>query len=62
MTGASVIIHCATTIKGDAEATRNLVAAAFLAGCPHLVYVSIVGIDTSPPGDTPRQNFGPNRS
>jgi uncharacterized protein YbjT (DUF2867 family) len=45
VTGASVIIHCATTTKGDAEATRNLVAAASLAGCAHLVYVSIVGID-----------------
>ena len=39
------IIHCATSTRGDAEATRNLVAAASLAGSGHLVYVSIVGID-----------------
>ena len=42
---AAVIIHCATSTRGDAEATRNLVAAASRAGCAHLVYVSIVGID-----------------
>jgi uncharacterized protein YbjT (DUF2867 family) len=42
--GAGVIIHCATSTKGDAEATRNLVAAA-RAGSPHFVQPSIVGID-----------------
>lgn len=42
---ASAIIHCATSTRGDAEATRNLVAAASRAGAAHLVYVSIVGID-----------------
>ena len=41
----SAVIHCATANKGDAEATRNLVAAAAKAGSPHMVYVSIVGID-----------------
>jgi uncharacterized protein YbjT (DUF2867 family) len=45
VTGAAAIIHCATSTRGDAEATRNLVAAASLAGSGHLVYVSIVGID-----------------
>src|ERR1700756_2450505 len=45
VTGAAVIIHCATSTKGDAEATRNLVAAASRTGAGHLVYVSIVGID-----------------
>lgn len=39
------IVHCATSTKGDAEATRNLVTAASRAGSPHLVYVSIVGIE-----------------
>ena len=29
---AGVIIHCATSTKGDAEATRNLVTAAARAG------------------------------
>lgn len=43
--GASVVIHCATATRGDAEATANLVKAAAGAGNPHLVYVSIVGID-----------------
>jgi uncharacterized protein YbjT (DUF2867 family) len=45
VTGAAAIIHCATSTRGDAEATRNLVAAASRAGSAHLVYVSIVGID-----------------
>jgi uncharacterized protein YbjT (DUF2867 family) len=43
--GASVIVHCATAPKGDADATARLVAAATRAGTPYLVYVSIVGID-----------------
>jgi uncharacterized protein YbjT (DUF2867 family) len=45
VTAAGAIIHCATSSRGDAQATRNLVAAASLAGSGHLVYVSIVGID-----------------
>lgn len=43
--GAAVIMHCATSTRGDAQATRNLVAAASRTGSAHLVYVSIVGID-----------------
>ena len=43
--GAAAIIHCATSTRGDAQATRNLVAAAARTGSAHLVYVSIVGID-----------------
>ena len=43
--GVRAIIHCATSTKGDAEATRNLVQAASSAGSAHLAYVSIVGID-----------------
>jgi uncharacterized protein YbjT (DUF2867 family) len=45
VTSTKVIIHCATSTKGDAGATRNLVAAASEAGTAHLVYVSIVGVD-----------------
>jgi uncharacterized protein YbjT (DUF2867 family) len=45
VTGTAAVIHCATGTRGDAEATRNLVAAATRAGSAHLVYVSIVGID-----------------
>src|SRR5580693_7680082 len=44
VTAAAAIIHCATSTRGDAEATRNLVAASRM-GAAHLVYVSIVGID-----------------
>jgi uncharacterized protein YbjT (DUF2867 family) len=43
--GAGVIIHCATSTKGDAEATGNLVTAAARVGSPHFVQPSIVGID-----------------
>lgn len=46
VTGAEVIIHLATTNgRGDIAATRNLIEAARTAGRPHLVYVSIVGIE-----------------
>jgi uncharacterized protein YbjT (DUF2867 family) len=40
------IVHCASAPTGDEAATRNLVAAALAAGHPHLVFISIVGIDT----------------
>jgi uncharacterized protein YbjT (DUF2867 family) len=44
--GAGIIVHCASSNKGDAEATRNLVrAASSLPGPPHVVYISIVGSD-----------------
>lgn len=44
--GVSAIIHCASTLcRGDEQVTRNLVEAARRAGGPHLVYISIVGID-----------------
>ncbi|MBN9110615.1 MAG: NAD(P)H-binding protein [Pseudonocardia sp.] len=46
--GADVIVHCATAPRGDADTTRTLVDAAARAGSPHLVYVSIVGIETVP--------------
>ncbi|GAA2092044.1 NAD(P)H-binding protein [Streptomyces albiaxialis] len=43
--GADVIVHCATGRK-DVRATRHLLAACHhTRGNPHLVYVSIVGID-----------------
>lgn len=43
--GAGTIVHCATANKGDAETTRILVDTASQAGSPHVLYVSIVGID-----------------
>ncbi|MCA2226752.1 SDR family oxidoreductase [Nonomuraea aurantiaca] len=40
------IIHCATgNGHADQDATRSLVRAAMRTGRPHLIYVSIVGID-----------------
>jgi len=49
--GAGTIVHCASNRTGDAEATRNLVrAAAEEGGSPHLVYISIVGVDRFPRG------------
>ncbi len=43
--GVDVIVHCATSTKGDATATGNLLAAAAASGSPHVVYVSIVGLE-----------------
>lgn len=43
--GAGTIVHCATANKGDTETTKNLINAASRAGSPHVLYVSIVGID-----------------
>ncbi|MEU6826468.1 NAD(P)H-binding protein [Streptomyces atriruber] len=51
VTGADVIVHCATTLRGgDERAAKNLIAAARKAGVAHLVYISIVGIDRVPLG------------
>jgi uncharacterized protein YbjT (DUF2867 family) len=46
--GAGIIVHCAGSSKGDAEATRNLVRDASRAGAQHLVYISVVGADRIP--------------
>lgn len=50
--GVDTVVHCATTMNGskDVRATETLVAAAERAGCGHLVYVSIVGVDRVPFG------------
>lgn len=50
VTGVRVIIHCATTgNRKDVAITRNLTDAALRsADRPHLVYISIVGIDRVP--------------
>jgi uncharacterized protein YbjT (DUF2867 family) len=47
--GCDVVVHCATGRK-DAAAARSLVDAALREGRPHVVYVSIVGIDRIPLG------------
>jgi uncharacterized protein YbjT (DUF2867 family) len=44
--GVATVAHCASSSKGDAAATQKLVrAAASLARPPHVVYISIVGVD-----------------
>jgi uncharacterized protein YbjT (DUF2867 family) len=53
--GIGTIVHCASNRKEDAKATRNLVRATAQekpsqAASPHLVYISIVGIDRFPRG------------
>lgn len=45
--GVDVIVHCATG-RDDVRAARNLISAARVAGNPHLVYISIVGVDRIP--------------
>ncbi|WP_058046739.1 SDR family oxidoreductase [Streptomyces roseifaciens] len=44
------VVHCATNTRNDVAATRRLVEAARRSGSPgpHLVYISIVGIDKVP--------------
>lgn len=49
--GADVIVHCATTPRGgDDRAAGFLINAAKRAGTPHLVHISIVGVDRLPLG------------
>lgn len=47
--GVDAVVHCATG-RDDVRATRELVHAAQSAGTPHVVYISIVGIDAIPLG------------
>ncbi|WP_030412061.1 SDR family oxidoreductase [Streptomyces sp. NRRL S-1448] len=45
------VVHCASTPSGgDLEAARPLLDAVTAAGVPHLVYISIVGVDRVPLG------------
>ncbi|TJZ44152.1 NAD-dependent epimerase/dehydratase family protein [Streptomyces piniterrae] len=47
--GVDAIVHCASTpTGGDTEAAGRLIAAAKAADVPHLVYISIVGVDRIP--------------
>lgn len=49
LAGVDAIVHCASTpAGGDMEAAGRLVQAAKTAGVPHLVYISIVGVDRVP--------------
>ena len=49
--GVGAIVHCASDARApqhDVTGTRNLIEAAKRRGAPHLVYVSIVGVDRVP--------------
>jgi uncharacterized protein YbjT (DUF2867 family) len=50
LAGSRAIVHCATsgTAAKEVEATAAVIDAAERAGCPHLVYISIVGVDRIP--------------
>jgi uncharacterized protein YbjT (DUF2867 family) len=51
--GARVVVHCASNPRRprqDLVAARHLIAAARRAGSPHLMYISIVGVDRVPYG------------
>lgn len=53
VTGVDAVLHLASSPRGrthqvDVLGTRRLVVAAAAAGVPHLVYISIVGVDRVP--------------
>jgi uncharacterized protein YbjT (DUF2867 family) len=48
--GMDVVVHCASAPRGDPAAASNMISAARRAGTPHLVYISITGIDKVPLG------------
>ncbi|MFI5590963.1 SDR family oxidoreductase [Amycolatopsis sp. NPDC051758] len=48
--GVDVVVHCATDFRHETALAKTLIEAARWAGGPHLVYVSIVGVDRVPLG------------
>jgi uncharacterized protein YbjT (DUF2867 family) len=50
VSGVDVVVHCATDFRHETAIARTLIEAARWAGGPHLVYVSIVGVDRVPLG------------
>jgi len=59
LAGADVVVHCASATgnplyrparRTDVDGTRRLLEAARQRGTPHLVYISIVGVDRVPLG------------
>jgi uncharacterized protein YbjT (DUF2867 family) len=46
--GVRTIVHCAGSNKGDEVTTRELVDAAARARRPHLVFISVVGVERVP--------------
>lgn len=43
--GADAIVHCATSVRHEARLAEQVVTAAKQNGAPHVVYISIVGVD-----------------
>ena len=59
LSGVEVVIHCAGSAKGDDLKARTLVDAAQRAHVRHIVYISVVGADTTPiEGPIDRAMFG----
>ena len=50
LAGVDVVVHCATDFRHETALAKTLIEAARWAGGPHLVYVSIVGVDRVPLG------------
>ncbi|MEF9881758.1 SDR family oxidoreductase [Streptomyces sp. P9-A4] len=48
--GVDAVVHCSNIPRGDKEAARLLIEAARRADVPHLLYISIVGVDRVPLG------------
>lgn len=48
LSGATTVVHCAGSARGDDAKARLLVRAAAAAGVTHLVHVSVVGVDRIP--------------
>ncbi|MFI0860840.1 SDR family oxidoreductase [Streptomyces smyrnaeus] len=48
VSGVRAIVHCATDQRREAKVLSRVVEAAQQAGVPHLVYISIVGVDQVP--------------
>ncbi|MET7756787.1 SDR family oxidoreductase [Streptomyces sp. NPDC005389] len=48
--GADAVVHCSNILRGDKDAARILIEAARRAGVPHLLYISIIGVDRVPLG------------
>ncbi|MFI8517967.1 SDR family oxidoreductase [Streptomyces sp. NPDC085481] len=48
--GVDAVVHCTNIRRGDKDAARTLIEAARRAGVPHLLYISIIGVDRVPLG------------
>jgi uncharacterized protein YbjT (DUF2867 family) len=46
--GMEIIVHCASSFKGDEDKARHLIRAATQSGPRHLVNISVVGTDRIP--------------